>query len=415
MPITSVSAPIRVGFASLRSNPLRTFLSTLGVIMGVASLVAVLAVGDGVEKFARSVIERSTDLQSIVVASRTTDQVDGVQVPRDTVLRFGLGTRDSVAVVMGTRAQVSIRDARAAEVSGAGIAGRRAALVFGTVPEAEERLDPTYLAGRFITEAELRDSAMVAVISQTLAEAMATDPKAALGQQVILRDSAFVVVGVMQKVSEQDRRLTALVPFTVLNKAAVPGSDDAMPTLVVRARKVEDVGALRTELEQWLRTHVGLGEKSYEIQTSAADQLAQARQGILVFKLALGTFAGIALLVGGIGIMNVLLSAVIERTREIGIRKAVGATQGDIMVQFLAESVAIAFAGALVGTVLGLAGAFGATALMRHITEAPVHAAFRLSSIAVAALIAITIGLVFGSYPALRAARLSPIDAIRHE
>ena len=256
---------------------------------------------------------------------------------------------------------------------------------------------------------------MVAVISQTLAEALASDARSALGQKVILRDSAFTVIGIMQKVSGQDQRLTALVPYTVLDRVTGPSVDAATPTLVVRARAVEQVTALRAEVDQWLRAHVGLGEKSYEIQTSAADQLAQARQGILVFKLALGTFAGIALLVGGIGIMNVLLSAVIERTREIGIRKAVGATQGDIMVQFLAESVAIAFAGALLGTVLGLAGAFGATAMMRHITEAPVQAAFRFSSIAVAAFIAVAVGLVFGSYPAMRAAGLSPIDAIRHE
>lgn len=415
MPISSASAPIRVGFASLRSNPLRTFLSTLGVIMGVASLVAVLAVGDGVEKFARSAIERSTDLQTIVVASRTTDQVDGVQVPRDSVLRFGLGTRDSIAAVLGNRARVSIRDSRAAMVSGGRIAVQRAALVFGTVPDAEERINPKYLAGRFINEGEVRDSAMVAVVSQALAEALASDPKAAMGMKVILRDSVFTVIGVTERTGPEDKRPVALVPYSVLDRVIAPTAGADAPTLVIRARAVEEVPALRAEVEQWLRAHVGLGEKSYEIQTSAADQLAQARQGIMVFKLALGTFAGIALLVGGIGIMNVLLSAVVERTREIGIRKAVGATQGDIMVQFLAESVAIACAGALLGALLGLGGAFGATALMRHVTEAPVNAAFKFSSIAMAAIIAIAVGLVFGSYPAMRAARLSPIDAIRHE
>jgi len=413
MPISSVAAPIRVGFVSLRSNPLRTFLSTLGVIMGVASLVAVLAVGDGVEKFARSAIERSTDLQTIVVASRTVDQVDGVQVPRDSVLRFGLGSRDSIAALLGSRARVSIRDSRAAMVSGGRIT-QRAALVFGTVPDAEERINPKYLAGRFISQGELQEQAMVTVISQTLAEALAGDATAAMGKQVILRDAAFTLIGVMERTGAEDKRLVALVPYSVIDRVGT-GAEGDTPTLVIRARAVEEVPALRTEVEQWLRAHVGLGDKSYEIQTSAVDQLAQARQGILVFKLTLGTFAGIALLVGGIGIMNVLLSAVIERTREIGIRKAVGATQGDIMMQFLSESVAIACAGALLGTLLGLAGAFGATAMMRHITEAPVEAAFRLSSIAVAAIIAVTVGLVFGSYPAVRAARLSPIDAIRHE
>lgn len=414
MPLTVTVAPIRVGFASLRSNPLRTFLSTLGVIMGVASLVAVLAVGDGVERFARTAIERTTDLQTIIVASRATDLVDGVEVPRDTVLRFGLGTRDSIASALGDRARVSIRDARAAMVSGGAIAVQRAALVFGTVPDAEERLNPTYLAGRFISEQELRDSAMVAVISETLARALAGEPAEALGRQVRLRESSFSVVGVMRQVGAEDKRLAALIPYTVLDRVAEPAPHSA-PMVVIRARAVEEVPALRTEVEGWLKANVGMGTKGYEIQTSAADQLDQARQGILVFKLALGTFAGIALLVGGIGIMNVLLSAVLERTREIGIRKAVGATQGAIMTQFLAESVAIALAGALLGAVLGLAGAFGATAVMRRVTEAPIHAALTWPSILAAAAIAVAVGLVFGSYPAVRAARLSPIDAIRHE
>lgn len=407
-------APIRVGFASLRSNPLRTFLSTLGVIMGVASLVAVLAVGDGVEKFARAAIERSTDLQTIVVASRTTDQVDGVEVPRDSVMRFTLGTRDSIASVLGDRARVSIRDARAVMLSGGAITAQRAALVFGTVPDAEERINPTYLAGRFISEAELRDSAMVAVVSSALARALVSDPKTAVGQEVTLRESRFTIIGVMEQAGPDEKRLAALVPYTVLDRVAPATVDGGMPTLVIRARGVEEVTALRTEVEQWLRAHVGL-PGSYEVQTSAADQLDQARQGILVFKLALGTFAGIALLVGGIGIMNVLLSAVLERTREIGIRKACGAQQRDIMVQFLAESVAIACAGALLGAVMGLAGAFGATAVMRQVTEAPIHAALTWSSILASAAIAVTVGLVFGSYPAVRASKLSPIDAIRHE
>ena len=227
MPITKTVAPIKVGFASLRSNPLRTFLSTLGVIMGVASLVAVLAVGDGVEKFARSAIEKSTDLQTIVVASRTTDVVDGVEVPRDSILRFGLGTRDSLAVALGSKARVSIRDARAAMVSGGAISGQRAALVFGTVPDAEERLNPTYLAGRFISEKELRDSAMVTVVSETLARALVSEPAKALGTQVVLKERVFTIVGVMQQVGSEDKRLAALVPYTVLDLVAEPTAQGA--------------------------------------------------------------------------------------------------------------------------------------------------------------------------------------------
>jgi putative ABC transport system permease protein len=136
---------------------------------------------------------------------------------------------------------------------------------------------------------------------------------------------------------------------------------------------------------------------------------------MLLFKLLMGAITGISLLVGGIGIMNVLLASVAERTREIGIRKAAGARRRDVLLQFLAESVAITGLGSVVGVLLGLGGAFGVTAIMRARADAPVYAAFSWGTVAVAVLAAVTVGVVFGIYPALRAARLSPIDAIRHE
>ncbi|HEU4698493.1 MAG TPA: FtsX-like permease family protein, partial [Gemmatimonadales bacterium] len=143
--------------------------------------------------------------------------------------------------------------------------------------------------------------------------------------------------------------------------------------------------------------------------------LEQAQQGILVFKLVMGAFAAIALLVGGIGIMNVLVASVIERTREIGIRKATGARHRDILVQFLSEAVAISGVGAVLGAAAGLAGAFTAAAVIRHVSQARLYAAFTWGTLLVAATASVLVGLGAGMYPALRAARLSPIDAIRHE
>jgi putative ABC transport system permease protein len=151
------------------------------------------------------------------------------------------------------------------------------------------------------------------------------------------------------------------------------------------------------------------------VSSPGALRLSQLTRGVLVFKLFMGAIVSISLVVGGIGIMNVLLASVTERTREIGIRKTTGARNRDILRQFLAESVVVSGAGSAIGVVVGLAAAFGFTALIRSMTEMPVYADFTVRTLLVAALVAVAIGLIFGTYPARRAARLSPIDAIRHE
>jgi len=175
------------------------------------------------------------------------------------------------------------------------------------------------------------------------------------------------------------------------------------------------VKAVQEGVQRWLTARLGpdWADKA-RVQTNMA-RVNQTERAILVFKLFLGAITGISLLVGGIGIMNVLLASVIERTREIGVRKAIGARRRDLLAQFLLESVTIAGLGSLLGTLLGFASAMGVTAVMRERFDAPVYAAFSWGTLLVSAGAAIVVGVTFGIYPALRAARLSPIEAIRHE
>jgi putative ABC transport system permease protein len=419
----SISASsLRIALQTLRANPLRTILSTLGVVMGVASLVAVLAIGDGVEELARTELQHTTDLQTITVAPVTYELIDHVRVPRSGYPTFPLADGDSLAAALRDAATVSIVATGNALVSRTPASPPRAAAVTATVPAAAERLRLDFEKGRFLNDAELRSGARVVVLSHGLASALgkadsasAASPAALVGESVQLESHPYRVIGVLAAEKGMEDRLAAIVPFTVAAEATIPTSEPHNPMLLVRAARIERVDSVRAHTERWLSARYGVWQGKVKVQTEAASRLKQASQGIMIFKLAMGSFAAISLIVGGIGIMNILLASVFERTREIGVRKAIGARQRDILTQFLAESVAISGVGSVIGVASGLAGAFAVTAIMRAKTQAIVFAAFTWPTLFVAMAIAIAVGLAFGTYPALRAARLSPIDAIRHE
>ncbi len=401
-------ASFRVGVESLRANPLRSVLSTLGVIFGVASLVSVLAIGDGAEQFARDQIAQTTDLQTIVVTPNTGETIDGVRVPRASYPVFTMEDVRSLARATGSRARVSAIVTGSARVRSD---SARAAVVMALTPEAAERIRPVLDDGRFL---EARDMARRSVvITRSLADAMTL----ARGDTITLEALPLEIVGILSSEAGTFGGNSAVVPFPLADSAMAPPASPRAPQLFVRATAVEAIDSVRVATERWAAERLGAAWRDEAAVGSGGPQMRidQARQGILIFKMVMGAFAGISLIVGGIGIMNVLLAGVTERTREIGIRKAIGARQRDILLQFLSESVAISGLGSILGVLLGLAGAFAATALIRSASSAPLHAAFTWGTVAVAALVSVLVGLAFGTYPALRAARLSPIEAIRHE
>ena len=414
------SFAVRVGFQTLRANPLRTVLSTLGIIMGVASLVAVLAIGDGMERFARDQISGTTDLQTVVVGPQLFDRIDGTAVPRTDYPRFTLADADSLAASLHGVATVAASVQGGTRVTLPG-GSRHLARLWATTPAIRARIPVAIAAGHFFTDADVRAGARVAVLSAALADSLAlrsTGGGAAaagvVGDSILLEGQPFRVVGVLGP-DAGALSLAALVPFSTASTALAPSLIPAAPNLLVRADRLELVDTVRARAERWLAGRVPDWKQTAKVEYSRGLRMEQARQFMLIFKIAMGSFAAISLLVGGIGIMNVLLASVLERTREIGIRKAIGARQRDVLVQFLSESVAISSVGALLGAMAGLAGAFGVTALMRRMSGAQVYAGFSWSSLLVAAVITTAVGLAFGTYPAVRAARLSPVDAIRHE
>jgi putative ABC transport system permease protein len=410
MPISPRSS-LAVGLDALRGNPLRTLLSTLGVVMGVGAMVSVLSMGDGVEQFARLQIEQTTNLLGVTVTPTINANVDGQFVRRNDLLRF---TRED-ALALGDA--VTGEDKLALVSMGAALVSLDSGVtprgfgVMGTLATHFRDAGMTVVAGRTYADT---DTAVV-VLNERAAGLVAGDsaaPAKAVGLALRLGGNAFRVIGVVSGGRQGPASLAAFVPVDDAGRA-IPGT--RAPSIMLVAPDIGQVERIRGEAEQWMAGRYGATWKERaSVETSQA-RVAQVSAGMKVFKLLMGAITGVSLLVGGIGIMNVLLAAVAERTREIGIRKAMGARDRDILVQFLSESIAITGAGASVGVVLGLAISFLTAAIMRTQTKAPVHAAITPATILVAAGLSVTIGLVFGLYPAVRASRLSPIDAIRHE
>jgi putative ABC transport system permease protein len=408
---------LRIGLDALRANPLRTILSTLGVIMGVAAMVAVLAIGDGVEIYGRAQVSRLTDVQAVLIMPQLFERLDGIFVERSDVVAFGLS--DLAALRAATpeahRAVLTTGAGTIAQLEGSTARGRGLRVTAGT-PDIFTLRHVTAAAGALFTDADVAAARPIVILSAGAADTLAGSPGTGatlLGKKLAVQDRSFTITGVLAA-REDGERMEAFVPFGTIEGQGF-GRRGATATIALIANSVEAVDSMQRHAERWLEGRYGDKWRQRVNVVAETQRLKQIAQVFLVFKILMVAITGVSLLVGGIGIMNVLLASVTERTREIGIRKAAGARHVDILRQFLAESVSITGAGATVGTLLGLGIAFLAAAIMRWRTQAPVHAAVTAGTILFAATASITVGLAFGLYPALRAARLSPIDAIRHE
>jgi putative ABC transport system permease protein len=354
---------------------------------------------------------------SIVVAPVTSEVVDGIYLEKQYVTALTPDHAATLAQVFGERVtSIDLMTKTKAWVHLAGDTLKRPALITATlISPFADTLRP--LHGRLLQAADFQQKDSVAVLSHVLALRLQPDSNFAqlVGKQVVWAEHRLRVVGVLPKkaVQEEEGEVpTVLLPIQLLSAAEIRKNPPAMQ---LKAKKVEEIGAMKTELEHWLAADGRGGKDNFTIYTNDF-WVEQLRKGIMVFKIIMGMIVGIAILVGGIGVMNVLLMSITERTREIGIRKALGAKRKAIALQFLAESLAISVLGCLLGLLLGLMFNFAATPLVMHLAEVKgFKAAISLGSFVVVMVVAVFIGIVFGTFPAIKASKLSPVDAIRHE
>ena len=401
----NIRASIRIAMRAMASNPLRSLLTMLGVIIGVGAVVAMVAIGQGARA---SVTQQVQALGSnLLTVFAGTAQFGGVargEQVRTLTLEDADAIREEVPGVTGISAEFS----RQSQV--AFRAQNTTTQVSGVTPEFETVRNFRAAQGQFFTDEDMRRRAKVAVVGKTVANRLFADTEP-IGQRIRIRGVTFTVIGVMEEKGAtgfSDRDDVVFVPLTTAQRRLFGVTH--VRTIQVQVATPEEMTETQATLTGVLRARHRLdpGEEDFTIRSQA--DILQAFTGVSqTMTLLLGGIAAVSLIVGGIGIMNIMLVSVTERTREIGIRKAVGARRRDVLLQFLVESVALSVTGGLIGIGIGMIGSRLISRFAGWATVLSPQAVLMAFSFAVA------VGVFFGLYPARRAASLDPIEALRHE
>ena len=402
---------LRTALTALYTNKMRAFLTMLGIIIGVAAVITLSALGQGVQTMVGENIE-SLGANMLTIIARRSD---------DALSRAVLTTSDAEA--LADPLNVPALAAVAPQMSGSLhiTHGEESAIlsVVATVPEYESVRSMNMAMGSFLTSADLEDRARVAVLGWGAYEELFAVGEYPLGEVINVEGTRFRVVGVLEEkggmsamTGEDD---SVHVPMTtglsrLFRQRTLSGD---YPVGVIYATVVDE-----SQTDTAMQQITDLLRERHRLDSDDEDDFGiLSQQQVLdisseitgVLTVFLGAIAGISLLVGGIGIMNIMLVTVTERTREIGIRKAVGATSYNILVQFLIEALVLTMGGGLIGIALGVTTSRVLSSIMNVTPEVTV------GIVSLAAGVACLVGLTFGVYPAMRAARLHPIEALRHE
>jgi putative ABC transport system permease protein len=401
----------KVSFRSLRANKMRSALTMLGMIIGVGAVIVMVAIGAGAnQRISAQISSVGSNLLLVLPGSTTSGG-----------LRSGFGGVPTLT--MGDARAIgkelpSVRFASPSiRTSAPVVYGNQnwSTIVQGVWPEFLEMRDWRIVSGRNFTAAETEAAAKVTLLGQTVAENL-FGPEDPVGKIVRIKRSPFTVVGVLDRKGQspqgQDQDDTVVLPITTLQKKLYASAHaGTVGVIMVQAIDEENVKEAERQVAALLRQRhrIGPGQDDDFSVRNLSEVLALAETATRIMSLLLGGIASVSLVVGGIGIMNIMLVSVTERTREIGIRMAVGARERDILSQFLIEAVLLALTGGAVGIVLGAAGAVLTSRFAGWSTVISPSAVFLAFGFSAA------VGIFFGYYPARKASRMDPIEALRYE
>ena len=413
---------IKLGIKNLLQHKLRSFLTMLGMVFGVGSVIAMLAVGEGASKEALEQIRRLGS-NNIIISAQKPIEEESQQTTRTFMSIYGLLYEDELRIA--TSFPHVLRTVPVKIVRKAGRLGERSMdlRLLGTTPDWFELIKRPLIAGRLLNDFDLQNAANTAVLTEHGARHLLATENS-IGQMLKLGGDYFEVVGIVRSESSQgaglqtpDQQIDVYIPINVAK--ARFGDIITQVSSGSRSRELVELHQIIAEVDAAANVESSAAAISAMLRRfhkkqdySVAVPLALLRQAEATkrtFNIVLGSIAGISLLVGGIGIMNIMLASVTERTREIGIRRAIGAKRRQIIMQFLIETMVLSTTGGLIGIAIGLFIPWLITVVAGMPTVVtPISLLLSLG-------ISMAIGIIFGLYPAVRAASLDPIVALRHE